>query len=160
MSMKLILASDHAGFELKEKVKKWCKKKGYSIVDVGAKKYIKTDDYPDYASKGAKLVSKDKDSKGLFFCGSAEGICIAANKFKNIRAVAVRNLELARMSRKHNDANVLVLAANFTDTRTSKKIVDTWLKTKFEGGRHARRVRQILKLEKELCTKTKKASKF
>jgi len=153
---RVYLGADHAGFALKEHLKKFLKKKGYTVVDKGAKKLIKTDDYPDHAAKVAKEIQKK--GVGILVCGSAEGICIAANKFKGIRAVAVRNVQLAKLSRQHNDANILCLAGGQTKAKTkglglsktiAERIVIAWLTTPFsEEKRHKRRIAKIKRLEK------------
>ncbi len=143
--MKIIVGADHAGFKLKESIKKYLKTLGYAVEDVGAKRLVKTDDYPVYAKKAARKVGKN--NKAILFCGSAEGICIAANKVKGIRAVAVWTLTNAKLSRKHNDANVLCLSGWQVPVAKAKKIVKTWLATPFSGEqRHLRRIKQIEKL--------------
>ncbi len=140
------LGADHAGFELKEHLKRFLKAKGYKVKDHGAHKYAKTDDYPDYAAKVARAVKK-KDT-GILVCGSAEGVCIAANKIKGIRAVAVWNLKNAKLSREHNDANVLCLSGWQLTKKNAEKIALTWLKTPFsKETRHIRRIKKIAKLE-------------
>ena len=153
----IYLGADHAGFTLKEKVKKELQKK-YEVKDFGAYTLQKDDDYPDYAFPVAKAVASSKGkAKGILFCGSAEGICIAANKIKGIKAVPVWNKEIAKRSREHNDANVLCLAGGKTKSpmkgisfAQAKKIIDIWLKTPFSGEeRHIRRLRKIERKEKE-----------
>ncbi len=140
------LGADHAGFELKEHLKKFLQKKGYKIKDWGANKYEKTDDYPDYGAKVAKAVQKE--GKGILACGSAEGICIVANKFKGIRGVAVWTVKNARLSRQHNDANVLCLSGWQLSKKKAEKIAQTWLKTPFsKEARHIRRIKKIARLE-------------
>ncbi len=146
--MKLVhIGADHAGFALKEHLKKFLKKKGYEAKDYGAYKFVKTDDYPDYGAKVARAVQKGE--KGILVCGSAEGICIVANKFKGIRAVAVWTLQNAKLSRQHNDANILCLSGWQLPKKTAEKIALTWLKTPFSGEkRHVRRIKKITALEK------------
>jgi len=140
------IGADHAGFALKEQLKKFLKKKGYTVKDLGAHKLIKGDDYPDYAAKVAKAVQKG--GKGILICGSAEGVCIAANKFKSIRAVPVWTLQNAKLSRQHNDANILCLSGWELSKKKAEQIASTWLKTKFSGeARHIRRIRKIARLE-------------
>ncbi len=140
------LGADHAGFWLKEHLKKILEQKGYDVADHGAKKFIQTDDYPDYAAKVAKAVQKR--GKGILICGSAEGVCIAANKFKGIRAVAVWNLKNARLSRQHNDANILCLSGWQMSKKEAEKITKTWLNTHFTNEpRHKRRIQKIRRLE-------------
>jgi ribose 5-phosphate isomerase B len=141
------LGADHAGFELKEHLKKYLQKKGYNIIDHGAKKLNKKDDYPVYAAKVAKSVQKK--GMGILICGSAEGICIAANKIKGIRAVPVWTLQNAKLSRQHNDANVLCLSGWELSKKKAEQIALTWLKTSFsKEARHIRRLKEIKRLEK------------
>ncbi|MCX6708915.1 MAG: RpiB/LacA/LacB family sugar-phosphate isomerase [Candidatus Woesearchaeota archaeon] len=140
------LGADHAGFALKEHLKKFLEKKGYAVKDWGANKLIKTDDYPDYAAKVARAVQKE--GMGILACGSAEGICIAANKIKKIRAVPVWTVQSAKLSRQHNDANVLCLSGWQLPKKTAEKIVLTWIKTPFsEEARHKRRIQKIRRME-------------
>ena len=139
------IGADHAGFALKEHLKKFLQAKGYKVKDHGAHKYVKTDDYPDYAAKVAKAARK---GMGILVCGSAEGVCIAANKIKGIRAVPVWSLQNAKLSRQHNDANVLCLSGWQLPKKQAEKIALTWLKTPFPGEkRHARRIQKIARLE-------------
>ncbi len=144
--MTVNIGADHAGFALKEHLKKFLQKKKYDVKDMGAHKLIKTDDYPDYAAKVAKAVQKG--GKGILACGSAEGVCIAANKFKGIRAVAVWTVQNAKLSRQHNDANILCLSGWQLSKKNAEKIALTWLKTPFSGEkRHVRRIQKIKRLE-------------
>jgi len=153
MKQIIFLGSDHAGFRLKEYIKKFLKQKGYIVKDEGNLKYDKNDDYPDYAFKVAENVVKL--GKGILFCGSAEGICIAANKVKGIRAVPVWNITNAKLSREHNDANVLCLAGgdmlkpkDELSKRQAENIVLAWLETEFsKEKRHVRRLNKIKKYE-------------
>ncbi len=139
------LGADHAGFQLKEHLKKYLQKK-HTLKDWGAYEYIQADDYPDYAAKVAKAVRKK--GRGILVCGSAEGICIAANKIKGIRAVPVWNTKQAKLSREHNDANVLCLSGWMLTKKKAEQIVLTWLKTPFSGeARHKRRIQKIRRLE-------------
>jgi ribose 5-phosphate isomerase B len=143
----IYFAADHAGYDLKEHLKKFLQKKGHSVKDLGAHKLVKTDDYPDYAAKVAKAVQKG--GKGILICGSAEGICIAANKFKGIRAVPVWSLQNAKLSREHNDANILCLSGWQMPKKKAEQITLTWLKTQFSGEeRHVRRINKIKRLER------------
>ena len=152
----IYLGSDHAGFELKEAIEQYLKEKGYKIKDFGAHSFDKDDDYPDFGYPVARAVAdSDGKSKGILFCGSAEGICIVANKVKGVRAVAVWTPTNAKMSREHNDANVLCLSGGKTlspipglSTDEAKKIIDGWLKTPFSSEeRHKRRIEKIGKIE-------------
>ena len=145
--MKIYLGADHAGFVLKEHIKKFLQRKGYTVVDKGAKKLIKGDDYPIYGARVAKAVQKS--GKGILICGSAEGICIVANKFKKIRATPIWTLQNAKLSRKHNDANVLCLSGWELSKKKVEKIVLTWLETEFsEEERHKKRIQEIRRLER------------
>ena len=147
MDTKIYIGADHAGFKLKESVKKFLSSLGVDYRDCGALKLNKNDDYPVFAAKVSKNVAKSK-SFGILFCGSSQGICIAANKIKGIRAVAVNNVEDARMTRLHNDANVLCLSGWNISNSNAEKIIETFLFTMFSGEeRHKRRIKQIMRLE-------------
>ena len=143
----LYLGADHAGFKLKEKVKKWLDKEGVSYKDVGAVSYEKTDDYPVY---GAALANHIKGrNKGILFCGSSYRVCIVANKSKGVRAVSVSTIRDAKLSREHNDANVLCLSGWHVPFK-AKKLINTWLHTEMSTeSRHKRRVREIKQLEEQ-----------
>jgi len=146
--MKVAIGADHAGYELKEKVKKYLEKKGIETEDVGT--FSKDSvDYPDYAFEVASQVSDKKIDFGVLVCKSGIGMSIAANKFKNVRAALCFSPEMAKLARSHNDANVLSLSQEFTKVDDAYKIIDTWLATNFEGGRHERRVEKIKKRERE-----------
>lgn len=146
--MKIYLGADHAGFKLKEQIKKYLEKMKYNVSDQGAFKFDKLDDYPDFAARVAKKIIKG-DDRGILFCGSSHGVCIAANKFKGIRAVAVSNVRDAKLTREHNNANVLCLSGWNLKLENAKRIIEIWLKTEFGGeGRHMRRLGKIKKLEK------------
>lgn len=143
----IYLGADHRGFELKEKIKKWFTKKKILFVDLGDTKLRPADDYPQYAAKVAKAVIKDK-SIGILICGSAQGVCIAANKIKGIRAVVPFNPKDAVMSRKDEDANILCLSGIFFTLMNAKKMIRLFLNTPFSGeARHVRRINEIKKLE-------------
>jgi len=142
MDNTVIIGSDHAGFELKEIIKKYLEHKGLVINDVGTYSTESTD-YPDYAHVLANEVSNGNVQRGILICGSANGVSITANKHKNVRAAISWNEEIAKLAREHNDANVLSLPARYITTEEAEKIVDVFLGTEFEGGRHARRVNKI-----------------
>jgi ribose 5-phosphate isomerase B len=145
---KLYIGSDHAGFKLKNSLKPYLIKLGYDFIDLGNLKYQKDDDYPDYAKLVAEKVAKE-NTKGILFCGTGHGACIAANKIKGIRAVTVNNIKDAIKTREHNDANILCLSGWNLKPDLAKKIIRTWLKTKFSNAkRHKRRIAKIKKLEK------------
>lgn len=145
---KIYLGSDHAGFKLKNSVKSFLTKLGYYYEDLGNLNFKRDDDYPDYAELVAKVVSKEK-TKGILICGSSHGVCIAANKIKGIRAVAVNNVRDAKKTREHNDANILCLSGWYLKRPLAEKIIKAWLKTKFTNKkRHKRRINKIKKLER------------
>ena len=142
--MKIAIASDHAGFELKKTLKEHFSE--HEFIDVGT--YTEDScDYPDYAVLAGEKVVSGEAEFGIVICGTGIGISIAANKIKGIRAALCFNEYMADMSRRHNDANVLALGAKVTGDDLAIKITDTWLKSKFEGDRHARRVQKITKIE-------------
>ncbi len=141
------LGADHAGFALKEKLKEWLLQRGYTVFDVGARFYNQRDDYPVFAERLGREVARSK-GRGILVCGSAEGICVAANKVRGIRAVAALTLKTVRLSREHIDANVLCLSGWFLQEKEAKKIVDAWLKKRFSRkARYLRRIRQISRME-------------
>ena len=144
--MRVAIGSDHAGFELKEKVKRLLKDLHHEVSDEGT---ISTDsvDYPDFAVRVAEAVSKAESDRGILVCGSGIGMSIAANKVPGVRAALCHNVEAARLSRQHNDANVLTLGSRLLDHSLSEQIVREWLQTSFEAGRHQRRVQKIAQLE-------------
>jgi len=148
--VKVYLGSDHAGFEAKENLKKFLSKKKINFEDLGAYALDEGDDYPDIAFMVAERVSREKDTKGILICGSAEGMEIAANKVKGIRAVAAYDTYTAKMSRAHNDANVLALRARKFPLAKITKIVLTWLGTAFSAeDRHVRRLHKIRAYEEK-----------
>ena len=140
---KLVLASDHGGFELKEIIKNYLPALGaYEINDLGTDSPVSVD-YPEYGRQAAKAVAKGQANRGIIFCGTGIGISMAANKIKGIRAANCTSEIMAEMSRRHNDANILALGGRLLDPELAKKIVQIWLTTPFEGGRHERRVKQL-----------------
>ena len=145
----IYIASDHAGFEMKNKLKSFLESFGYKVKDVGAHEFISTDDYPDYAVKLCDEVLKT-NAKGILICGSGQGMCIAANKIKGIRASLCWNELVAKQARQHVDSNVLCLAGRFLSFDDAKRITMTWLKTKFSNeDRHRRRISKISMIENE-----------
>ena len=138
----VLLASDHAGFKLKEEIKKFLIKKRKKVLDLGTKN-TNSVDYPDYAHLLSKKMKKDKNQFGILICGSGSGMSMAANKHKNIRAAFCYNTKSAKLSRLHNNANVITLGSRFTNKNVALKCVSTFLKTNFDGGRHSRRVKKI-----------------
>ncbi len=148
--MKIIIGADHGGFRLKEQITLWLKKKGHSVKDVGV--YSESScDYPLIAYDVARNVSVAKFPRGIIICKTGIGNSIVANKLPRVRAALCTNLEMAEFSRRHNDSNILVLGANFIDIRLAKKMLGVWLKTKFEAGRHLRRIKQIKDIERSIC---------
>lgn len=146
----IYLGADHRGFKLKEEIKRYLKTLSFAYQDFGNKIIDPNDDYPDFAKKVAEKVSQNSKERGILFCGSGVGMAIVANKFKNVRAVLGFNEKVAQMSREHNDSNVLSLPTDFLSLKETKKIVKTWLKTKFsQDGRHKKRLRKIKSLEKK-----------
>ena len=146
MSKKIYIASDHAGFELKEKLKNYLKDKSFELEDLGTNNENSVD-YPDYAFKLGEKVAGDLESLGILICGTGIGMSMAANKVKGIRAAHCDNWKEAEMTRKHNKANVLCLGARIIDYDLAVKIIDAFLKNNFESGRHERRVGKIEKYE-------------
>ncbi len=145
--MKISIGADHAGFEMKERVKKILASKGHDVKDVGTHSTESTD-YPPYAFRVAEAVRDGTVERGILLCDSGNGIAIAANKVGGIRATICLNVKMAELARRHNDSNVLVLASGFTAAEALVPILDTWLQTGFDGGRHARRVAQIAEYER------------
>lgn len=146
--MKIAIASDHAGFEEKERLKPLLNELGIEFEDLGT---VSTEsvDYPDYARKVAEEVAQGKVDQGLLVCGSGTGMAIAANKVPGVRAAVGWSAEIARLAREHNDANVLALGARTTPMGQLPGIVRAWFEAKFDSGRHARRVEKIREIEQK-----------
>jgi len=145
--VKIAIGSDHAGFELKQLIGPILKGEGHAVIDLGPQ----TDepvDYPLFAEKVAREVADGNADRAVLICGSGVGVCIAANKVDGVRAVNAHDPEEAEMSRRHNDANVLCLAGRRLGTDAPKAIIESFMKTDFEGGRHQRRVDQIGQVER------------
>lgn len=140
--MKLAIGCDHAGFELKENLKMYLAEKGFEILDKGTYS-LDSVDYPDFAHAVSIAIEKGEVGLGILICGSGNGISMAANKHAGIRAALCWNSEIASLARLHNNANILSLPARFISVGEAKEIVDTFLSTNFEGGRHANRVNKI-----------------
>ena len=155
--MKIALGADHAGFELKQKVRDYLQKNGYEVQDEGT---VSTEsvDYPDFAKKVAEDVVEKRADLGILVCGSGIGMSIAANKVPGIRAANVSSEYDAQYSREHNNANVLALGARTLDEPKAITIIDKWLKTPFAGGRHQRRVDKIAAIEREEFEKMEQAA--
>ena len=141
-SKKVILASDHAGFKLKEEIKKFLIKKRKKVLDLGTKNTSSVD-YPDYAHLLSKKMKKSKNQFGILICGTGIGMSMVANKHKNIRAALCYNIRTAKLCRQHNDANVMTIGARLIKKKVALKCVSIFLKTDFDGGRHLRRVKKI-----------------
>lgn len=140
--MKIAVASDHAGFAYKEKVKEYLASMGYEVADYGAYSAERSD-YPDAAHKAASAMQHGEAERGILVCGSGIGMAMTANRHKGIRAVEAITEEMAKLSRQHNNANVLALGERLISWDEAKKIIDTFLSTAFEGGRHIQRVEKI-----------------
>lgn len=143
--MKIALASDHAGYKLKEAIKEYLTE--HELIDFGTHS-TESIDYPDTGFKVAEAVAKGECEKGILICGSGLGMCIVANKVKGIRAALCNSVELARLSRQHNDANILVLQGRFISKKQAGDIIKIWFSTEFDGGRHRRRIDKISRYEK------------
>ncbi|MCH8003176.1 MAG: RpiB/LacA/LacB family sugar-phosphate isomerase [Nanoarchaeota archaeon] len=151
---KIILGTDHAGFKLKEEIKKFLINEGFEVEDVGAHKLDPHDDYPDFISKAAKKVAKNQESRGVIFGASGQGEAIVANKIPGIRAALYygSNINIVKLSRTHNNANILSLGARFLKKEEAIKALKLWLKTPFSNkGRHVRRLEKISKIEEKTC---------
>ncbi|MEN8153992.1 MAG: ribose 5-phosphate isomerase B [Acidobacteriota bacterium] len=143
--MKIYLASDHAGFELKEHIRKYLKDNGYDISDEGVYNNERSN-WAEYGAKGADAVSKDpENSRGIIICGSGIGMSMVSNKHKNVRAALCQDEYSAEMSRRHNNSNVLNMGARVIDKEKAVRITEVWLKTPFEGGRHQERLDYLTK---------------
>ena len=144
--MKIALASDHAGFSEKERLKPLLNDLGLEVADLGTVSEASVD-YPDYGKKVGKSVVQTPGSKGILVCGSGIGVCISANKIRGIRAASSWDATSARLSRQHNDANIVCIGARLTGLEVALEITRTFLKTPFEGGRHQKRIDLITRLE-------------
>ena len=139
---KILIASDHAGFKLKEIIKQYLSKKKINVIDLGPSKLTKVD-YPDYAHKLSKKINLNKKLTGILVCGSGIGMEMTANRYKNVRAALCYNQKSAKLSRLHNNANIITLGSRLTKKNVALKCINTFLNTKFEGGRHTRRIKKI-----------------
>jgi ribose-5-phosphate isomerase (EC 5.3.1.6) len=147
--VKVVLASDHRGYQLKESLKKFLEEMKIEFLDVGAFSADSVD-YPDFAILAAEKVSRGDYDRGILICGSGIGMCIVANKFPGVRAALCHDVFTAEMSRKHNDSNMLGMGADVINEELARKILHVWLETKFEGGRHFRRIQKISEIESRL----------
>jgi len=148
MTESIIIGADHAGFPLKEGLKGFLAERGLDVVDVGTYNGDPVD-YPDFGRRVAESVSSGSVKRGILVCGSGVGMSITANRFPGVRGALCLDEDMARLSRMHNDSNVLILAGRKTDIETAKGIVKTWLETDFEGGRHQARLDKIKAIEEE-----------
>ena len=139
---KIFISSDHAGFKLKETIKSYLLKKKLSFYDIGPYNDNSVD-YPDFAHKVARRVKANKNNIGILVCGSGMGMSIAANRHKNIRAAQCFNLKSTKLSRLHNDANIITLGSKLITKKNALKFVSVFLNTKFDGGRHLKRIKKI-----------------
>ena len=139
---KIWIASDHAGFRLKEKIKKYLIKKKISLIDLGPND-LKSVDYPDYAKRVSNRIKLNKNEAGILVCGSGTGMAISANKIKGIRAAVCYNKSSTSLSRQHNNANIIAIGSRLTKTKIALNLISVFMSTKFEGGRHLRRVKKI-----------------
>jgi len=140
--MNIIIGSDHAGFDLKEQIRNFLSEKGYNVKDVGTFSHESVD-YPLIAKEVAQNIAEKKFSRGILLCGSGIGMSITANRFKNVRAALCHNLYTVELSRKHNDANILVLGGRILGSGLALEMVEIFLHTDFQGGRHLRRLEEI-----------------
>ena len=138
----IVIASDHAGYFLKEYVKRKLLKKKIILKDIGTKSSEKVD-YPDYAHKLSKIVKKSDNIVGILICGSGQGMIMTANKHKKVRAALCYNEKSTKLSRLHNDANIITLGSRLISKKEALKFLNIFLKTKFEGGRHKKRIKKI-----------------
>ncbi|MED5451010.1 MAG: RpiB/LacA/LacB family sugar-phosphate isomerase [Candidatus Neomarinimicrobiota bacterium] len=143
--MIIALGTDHAGIELKEVVKKFLEENGYEVKDFGAYEYDSADDYPDFINPTAEFVSKNNNAMGIIFGGSGQGEAMAANRYKGVRAAVFYGGpdEIISLSRQHNNANILSLAARFIEQEHAINVIKLWLSTEFEGGRHQKRIEKL-----------------
>jgi ribose 5-phosphate isomerase B len=146
--MKVAIASDHRGYHLKEKVISLLRAKGHEVIDEGPASDASVD-YPDFAALVARKVSRGEVDRGILICGTGIGMAISANKFAGVRAAACVDEVTAELSRRHNDLNVLCLSGDLLSSRSTERLVEIWMDTEFEGGRHERRVEKIRQLESE-----------
>lgn len=144
--MRISVASDHRGFQIKEQIVEMLREKGHEVDDAGTTG-PESVDYPDFAAIVAKKISNHTADRGILICGTGIGMAIAANKFKGVRAAPCTDEVTAEISRRHNDLNVLCLSADLISPRTAERMIETWINTDFEGGRHLRRIEKIAALE-------------
>ena len=144
-NIRIVLATDHAGFELKESVKKYLLDLNYDVKDFGAFEYESTDDYPDFINPAAKFISENNNTMGIIFGGSGQGEAMAANRFKGVRAAVFYGGpdQIIELSRLHNNANVLSFGSRFIEPENAIDLIKKWLGIEFEGGRHQQRIAKL-----------------
>ena len=145
--MKISIACDHGGYELKENLKEWLIENNNEVIDYGTYS-LDSCDYPDFGRKAAEAVANKTVDRGIVICTTGIGMSIVANKVDGVRCALVSNADAASLTRRHNDTNVLALGAKYTNFELAKEITNIWLSTEFEGGRHQRRVDKIMEIEK------------
>jgi len=147
--MRVVIGSDHAGFEQKERLKEHLVGKGYDLIDVGTANAEDSVDYPDFAVQAGRTVARGEADLGVLVCGTGIGMSIAANKVRGVRAANVTIPEFAVLAREHNNANIVTVSARFIPVQVNEEIVDAFLATEFAGGRHGMRVEKITEVERE-----------
>ena len=149
--MKIAIGADHAGYDLKEAIRGMLEDEDYEVIDAGAFEFEQSDDYPIFAAEVAGMVSKGEADRGILVCDSGVGVDIVANKFPGVRSALVHDEELAKITREHNDTNVLSIGALFVDEVKAGRIVRNWLETEYSGAeRHQRRISEIEEIENQL----------
>jgi ribose 5-phosphate isomerase B len=156
MSEPILIASDHAGYELKERLEGWLEERGYAVRDLGTDSADSTD-YADYAHPLAEQVSNGMAQRGVLLCGTGLGMSYVANRYPRVRAAVAWSPEIAELARRHNDANVLALPARFLSEEQARQILERWLDTPFEGGRHERRIEKIEREDVHASTEQQRA---
>ncbi|MCH2201347.1 MAG: ribose 5-phosphate isomerase B [Fuerstiella sp.] len=146
--MRIAIASDHRGFQMKSRLQQTIENLGFDVDDLGPESGDSVD-YPDYAARVAASVAADEHNRGILICGTGIGMCITANKFAGVRAAPCHDTVTAEYSRLHNDANILCLSANQLSDQLAEQMIQIWLSTDFEEGRHARRIEKIADIERD-----------
>jgi ribose 5-phosphate isomerase B len=146
--MRISIGADHRGYKLKQQIIPWLESQGYQVADEGPTSADSVD-YPDYALKVANKVASGQADRGILVCATGVGMCITANKVHGVRATTCGDVDVARLSRQHNDVNVICMSGDRLDEPSAERILDTWLEAEFEGGRHAVRVEKIAEIEHE-----------
>lgn len=147
--MRVVIGSDHAGYDQKERLKAHLTERGHDVVDVGTASAEDSVDYPDFAIAASRIVAHGDAELGVLVCGTGIGMSIAANKVRGVRAANITSVEFAKLAREHNNANVVTVSARFVSVQENEEIVDTFLATPFAGGRHGGRVEKITAIETE-----------